>query len=141
MSTSTKGPRMAKKKLTWTRVKRLICAQVDEFLTDLVCIGESDNDMVREMRMGKENLIMPVTEVLKWTKGKLNVYRAELPFCTLEWDGDRDLVVLSHFSSESPESGFHVDKDYVKIRDIDALKHFLMSAYFKKLGRQIQEAD
>ena len=120
---------MTKKKICWRTAKRLIKEE---------CV--TYNSMIYGSCI-EPGLLISGSQWKKWIKGKFNIWQLELQIGTLEWDEDRQMVILSHFSSESPTDGFHVDKDYVKIDRIQALHCFLLAAYFTKMGRKIQEAE
>lgn len=120
---------MTKKKICWRTAKRLIKAECDRY-----------NSMIYGSCI-EPGMLMGSNQWKKWIKGRLNIWQLEHPIGTLEWNEDLQMVIFSHFSSESPTSGFHVDRDYVKIDRIDALHCFLLAAYYTKMGRKIQEAE
>jgi hypothetical protein len=113
-----------KKILTWQNIKNLIQAQCDEFDKMIFGICEDPNDFIQNK---------------KWvTTRKEGPYMAymELSFGTLEYDNDRELVILSYYSAEDPEVGYLVQKVYLNVKQISALRDFLLAAYFVKRGRR-----
>ena len=111
----------SKKTFTWENIKNLIKAQCDEFDKMIFGICEDPNDFI----MNK-----------KWVTTRREGAYMELSFGTLEYDKGRELVILSYFSTEDPETGYSVQKVYLKVNQISALSDFLIAAYFVKRGRK-----
>lgn len=109
----------SRKSPAWANIKNLIQAQCDEFDKMIFGICEDQDDFIQ----GKKWESFP-------TKHTLN-----LSFGTLEYDRDRELVILSYFSTEDPEVGYTVQKVYLRVKQISALRDFLLAAYFIKRGR------
>lgn len=109
-----------KKILTWKNIKNPIQAQCDEFDKMIFGICEDPDDFIQ----GKKWLSSPMMHTMN------------LSFGTLEYDEDRELVILSYFSTEDPEVGYTVQKVYLKVKQISALRDFLIAAYFVKRGRK-----
>lgn len=110
-----------KKILTWANIKNLIQAQCDEFDKMIFGICEDANDFIHNK---------------KWVTTRKEGPYMELSFGTLEYDKDRELVILSYYSAEDPEVGYTVQKVYLKVKQISALRDFLIAAYFVKRGRR-----
>ena len=109
-----------KKIFTWQNIKNLIKAQCDEFDKMIFGVCEDPNDFILNK---------------KWVTDKSKGAYMELSFGTLEYDKERELVILSYFSTEDPEVGYTVQKVYLKVNQISALHDFLVAAYFVKRGR------
>lgn len=109
-----------KKILTWQNIKNLIQAQCDEFDKMIFGICEDAKDFIQ----GR-----------KWDVSG-HGYFMFLSFGTLEYDKDREHVILSYHSAEDPETGYSVQKVYLKVKQISALRDFLLAAYFLKRGRR-----
>ena len=107
--------------LTWKNIKNLIQAQCDEFDKMIFGVCEDPSDFILNK---------------KWVmNGRKGAYM-ELSFGTLEYDKEREFVILSYFSTEDPEVGYTVQKVFLKVNQISALHDFLIAAYFIKQGRK-----
>ena len=107
--------------LTWKNIKNHMQAQCDEFDKMIFGVCEDPSDFILNK---------------KWVmNGRKGAYM-ELSFGTLEYDKEREFVILSYFSTEDPEVGYTVQKVFLKVNQISALHDFLIAAYFIKRGRK-----
>lgn len=119
MATAKKSKKSVKTP-EWKEVKALIKAQCDEFDKMIFGVCEDADDFV----LGK-----------KWLNSPMH-HSMNLAFGTLEYDEDRELVILSYFSTEDPDNGYSVQKVFLKVNQISGLCNFLLAAYFTKRGRK-----
>ena len=112
----TKKNSKAKGRHSWKDVKKFIKAQCDEF--DKMIFGICDDP--EDFTLNKEWRSSPMWHTMA------------LSFGILEYDEQTERVILSYIS----EVGYTVQKVYLKVDQISALRDFLISAYFFKRGRR-----